>query len=246
MEPLRFAQGEEDSHLVTPPSAAQDDVCPRCLSVNYEPEFAVCENCRLNASQLDGHSLSIEPISLYTKPGRLRDWLTYYKSEDERLADRFATEAITTILDRFFAANRLWIVSLKPSYFVIVPSTSRQPPHPLQMLIDNATGLGIDSRAAVRRTPSALGPRTASTEAYESVGAVNGDRILLVDDVYASGSRAQSAAYALRAGGAEVVSLMVIGRRINPAYKPRAAEIFEAQRQRPFEWSIEKRRSLEH
>lgn len=42
--------------------------------------------------------------------------------------------------------------------------------------------------------------------------------MLLVDDAWASGGHAQSAALALRRTGAERVSLLVVARWINPEY----------------------------
>jgi adenine/guanine phosphoribosyltransferase-like PRPP-binding protein len=86
----------------------------------------------------------------------------------------------------------------------------------------------------------------ASTSAYRASGDIRNDRILLIDDVYASGARAQSAAFALREAGAEVVALTVIGRRINPDYSLRAKDLYEAQKSSKFEWSIPRRRLSKH
>lgn len=50
--------------------------------------------------------------------------------------------------------------------------------------------------------------------------AIVGAHVLLLDDVWTTGSNAQSAALALRRAGAKTVSVMVVGRWINPAYPP--------------------------
>lgn len=241
---ITFVEGDENDELVLPPFDVKD-ACPGCRSVKYEPLEDLCENCRLNTEQLSGFRVAVEPITLYKKPSRLRDWLTFYKSEDERLEDREAVAAVAHILGRFIGANTEWLDDLAPDYLVVVPSTRRPPPHPLQIVVESLD-IGLDVNPVVQRTPVPLGFREASAEAYEASGAVRGDRILLLDDVYTSGARAQSAAAALEIAGAQVVSLAVLGRRINPSYRPRAAELFEQQQSRRFEWSVPRRHSFEH
>jgi hypothetical protein len=46
-------------------------------------------------------------------------------------------------------------------------------------------------------------------------------QVLLVDDVYTTGSRVNSTAYALRANGMEVAGFLVMARRVNPGYYAR-------------------------
>ncbi|MGB6573885.1 MAG: hypothetical protein WBF20_19585, partial [Trebonia sp.] len=60
-------------------------------------------------------------------------------------------------------------------------------------------------------------------------GAVTGTDVLLVDDTWVSGASAQSAAAALKAGGARRVALVVIGRHVDPA-DPRSAEFLRTLR----------------
>ncbi|MGB6617852.1 MAG: hypothetical protein WBE95_27500, partial [Trebonia sp.] len=60
-------------------------------------------------------------------------------------------------------------------------------------------------------------------------GAVAGADVLLVDDTWVSGASAQSAAAALKAGGARRVALVVIGRHVDPA-DPRSAEFLRTLR----------------
>lgn len=241
---IAFIPGDEEQHLVVPPFAVLD-ACRGCRSVNYDVTEPFCENCRSNLAELGGFRVPVEPISLYAKPSRLRDWLTFYKSEDERLADPQAISAVGHIFGRFFDENIDWVQALAPDYVVVVPSTRRLPPHPLQEIVDRRAG-GLSARAVVRRTDSDFAMRKASTDAYVASEPVRGDRVLLLDDVYTTGGRAQSAAHALQLAGAEVTSLVVLGRRINPDYLPRAAELYEGQKAKFFEWSVNRRHSLEH
>jgi orotate phosphoribosyltransferase len=53
--------------------------------------------------------------------------------------------------------------------------------------------------------------------------------VLLIDDTWVSGASAQSAAAALKAGGARRVALVVLGRHVDPA-DPRSAEFLRTLR----------------
>jgi predicted amidophosphoribosyltransferase len=48
---------------------------------------------------------------------------------------------------------------------------------------------------------------------------VGGKHVLVLDDVWTTGSEAQSAAFALRCAGAAAASVMVVGRWLNPRYR---------------------------
>ncbi|BAL88619.1 hypothetical protein AMIS_33990 [Actinoplanes missouriensis 431] len=47
-----------------------------------------------------------------------------------------------------------------------------------------------------------------------------GSRILLIDDTWTTGGRAQSLAFALKSSGAGGVAAVVLGRHVNPDYEP--------------------------
>ena len=58
---------------------------------------------------------------------------------------------------------------------------------------------------------------------FTAVRALAGERVLLVDDIWTTGARAQTAAAALLAAGASTVAALVIGRFINPGFGDNAA-----------------------
>jgi orotate phosphoribosyltransferase len=49
-------------------------------------------------------------------------------------------------------------------------------------------------------------------------GAVTGQHVVVIDDVWTTGSNAQSASLALRRAGASAVSVIVIARWLNPRH----------------------------
>ena len=61
--------------------------------------------------------------------------------------------------------------------------------------------------------------------------------MLLLDDVFTTGARSQSAAYALEEAGAAVSAIVVVARRINLDWRPEVAEWWKRQLAIPFSWS---------
>jgi orotate phosphoribosyltransferase len=73
-----------------------------------------------------------------------------------------------------------------------------------------------------------------SDSGFDVAENVTGKKLLLLDDVYTTGSRSQSAASALTAAGANIVGIMVIGRRVNPDYSEDAMRVWARQSAVPF------------
>jgi predicted amidophosphoribosyltransferase len=218
------------AELIVPPKLAPG-ICPVCRGIIYE-QAEICTNCLENSSALGVSCSPLIPVSLYSKPSLLRDWLTTYKSGDDHLAAPDAGAAIALIFQKFFEANRSRLSSVDPNtqYVVVVPSTIRPAPHPLELVLNAIPDLGTPVRAVLQRTIGPLGHNQPNKEAFEVNTDVSGHSIVLVDDVYTSGARAQSASYRLRAAGAQIRHLIALGRRINPEYHPRAAELLATQR----------------
>ncbi|HEY0404014.1 MAG TPA: hypothetical protein VGD09_18505 [Blastococcus sp.] len=64
--------------------------------------------------------------------------------------------------------------------------------------------------------------RKPNPEGYEiKPGSSLPKQVLLVADVYITGARVNSAAYALRANGVEVAGFLVMARRVNTGYYAR-------------------------
>ncbi len=59
---------------------------------------------------------------------------------------------------------------------------------------------------------------------------LTGHHVLVLDDTWTTGSRAQSASMTLRAAGARAVSIMVVGRWIDPGFSDNAVFIRERLR----------------
>lgn len=104
-----------------------------------------------------------------------------------------------------------------PSHVAVVPSgCARIGVHPLRALIEPYLALPWAALAAHAGEP--VQAREFNTGRYRAVAPLPGARVLLLDDTWASGSSAQSAAAALRLAGASSIVTLILGRHLNPAH----------------------------
>ena len=76
-------------------------------------------------------------------------------------------------------------------------------------------------------------------QGFEPTTDIAEKRILLLDDVFTTGARSQSAATALQAAGAQVPVIVAIARRFNPDWRPEAQTWWDRQLDIPFSWSAQ-------
>jgi hypothetical protein len=109
---------------------------------------------------------------------------------------------------------------------VVIPSlTSRIGTHPM---IAIAESLGLMGDVVLRPALDARCDRVVDTEKFIVDGAVAGRHVLVLDDVWTTGSNAQSATLTLRRAGAATVSVMVIARWLT-ARHPLSAKFIREQ-----------------
>jgi len=184
--------------------------------------------------------LSISLVTLYRKPSLLRDWLTQYKGRPDD-QDPFVPEYqdnVAALLSRFFLEFGGALYERLDGYdaMVVVPSTLRQPPHPLEEVASRAVP-SIPVLRLLTRGPGDLGFRKPAKDGYVvTENPKPHGRLLLIDDVYTTGSRLNSAAFALRAAGSEVAGAFIIARRVNIDFDPRAKELWDHQSAEAFQW----------
>jgi hypothetical protein len=116
-----------------------------------------------------------------------------------------------TLHERCFAA----VAGLPVSVRVVIPSlTSRPGVHPLTSI---ARSLGLLEDPVLMPAPEAMCDRALRMDKFTvDSNTVAGRHVLVLDDVWTTGSNAQSAALNLRRAGATAVSVMAIGRWLNP------------------------------
>jgi hypothetical protein len=146
---------------------------------------------------------------------------------------------VCELFDAFFATHASCLGDDGPVDQVLaVPSSARPSGPPLAAV----AGLGdvVQARlcAPLRddllcRGPGTLGHMRPQRDGFvvpaARRAAVQGRHLLLLDDTYVSGARAQSAAAALRLGGAASVQIIVAGRVLRPDRVPAHADFLRRQ-----------------
>lgn len=94
-----------------------------------------------------------------------------------------------------------------------VPSTKGRPgPHPVERLW---AGGGLPRVAVTVNPCHSPSSRDFHADWFHIAGSLAGHRVLVIDDSWTTGSRAQSLAHSLKAAGADSVAVVVIGRHLN-------------------------------
>ncbi|HEY1827134.1 MAG TPA: hypothetical protein VGF87_03900 [Acidimicrobiales bacterium] len=173
-------------------------------------------------------------MALCPLPSPLYSVLMGYKEAPVAEVRRRAAATVDALFTRFLTQHRRCVFELLKgpvSVVLPVPSSSRPGPPPLDRIrglsdhVLRATewlceGPPLWCPGALERTEVPVGHMAAHPEAFEVPAwagpIVAHSRILLLDDTYVSGARAQSAAAALRLAGAWRVLIVPIGRVIRP------------------------------
>lgn len=247
--------------LATPPVGGPG-VCARCSTWTPNGEGAdnqaasrpaadpesrstvLCENCLEVRGILDREPLGLSVISLYHRPSPLRDVLTRYKGRDdeEDPYDPACVREVRSILGRYLLEHGDQLVEVSGGFdgIVVVPSTDRPPPHPLEDLVDSLD-LDVPRWPMLARGTGELGFRKPNRDGYQVVMAREPSRILLIDDVYTTGSRLNSAASALSHDGHQTVAALVLARRINIDYAAEAQQLWAWATAHAFDWQASPR-----
>jgi hypothetical protein len=239
LDPQRLNLSESrTTQLVTPPVDGQPGTCWRCRTWNDLTDEDQCWNCTQVAAELDLPAVPLDLISLYCKPSQLRQWLICYNGrldESESFIPEYV-DIVMALLSRYFYEHGERITVRAPAdCVVVVPSTCRLPPHPLHSIVVEL-GMQVPARALLRRGPGVLGFNQPARDGFASAEKCCPQRVILVDDVYTTGARINSAVVALADAGHEGCGAFVMARRVNPDDQPGAASFWEDQTAQTFNW----------
>ncbi len=193
-------------------------VCPRCL--NLSGAAGLCRACRANEHRL----AAVLPIS-YSVGG---EWLHRLIASYKRDADPSVHDALvrlTELLDAFLARHERCLAhAAGVSHFSVVSTVPSADPlrdlhHPLRRIVGAELELCRDryERLLVRSETTAI-PRVYDPARYRGTRELEGESVLLIDDMWTSGASAESAAGALLAAGAGAVAVVVVARHLNRSW----------------------------
>jgi len=226
------------TELVVPARANDDRTCDICTNVTLD-EFELCDSCLLAEQKLSYVCRRVIPICWYSKPSAMRDRLTGYKSDDE--PDERSGKELACIFSRFFVEHetRLRTEVGHWDLITVVPSTTRNPPHPLEKALDACAYWDLPLDSCLARGPGELGYRKYSDAGFTSTTDIAGKRVLMLEDVFTTGSRSLSAASAIHQAGAEAAAIVVGARRINPDYEgiPGQKELWTEQSLKSYDFA---------
>ena len=223
---LRACVRVQEGWLCSPLPAGRG-VCRTCRGP-ADPCFARCFQCDLHTSSAPGLLAdAVVPVSYAVKGGRHAANLWRYKSGRPEAGT--AGSALLALLLVFLRDHGrcVWQAagSGPPTHVATVPSTRGRPgPHPLQALLGRClrlppAALAVTAACGAAAPPDPLEPeeREIRPGLFAADGRLDAARILLLDDTWTTGARAQSAAAAAKLAGARSVAIVVLGRHLNPA-----------------------------
>jgi len=194
-------------------------VCPRCL--NLTGAAGLCRACRANQH----HLAAVAPIS-YSVGG---EWLhhvivSYKRDADPSVPDALA--AVARLCAEFVCAHERCVAaaSAVPEFQLVTTVPSADPlrdlHHPLRRIVGELATPTRDryERLLVRSQTPAI-PRVFDPGRYDATRTLDGEAVLLVDDMWTSGASAESAAAALLDAGASAVAAIVVARHLNRGWR---------------------------
>ena len=226
--------------ICTAVPTAGEGICDRCHGCP-NPGWSRCWSCEHVENQLSQPCELIVPISLYQVGHQLHYQLRHYKGENSALARDFLVK-IAALLGYFLhlhedcittAASGGWdVISSVPS------STDRAGEHPLVTAINLVPSLREKYEPLLRSGTANLTHTIASDDGYQPLRRLDGERVLLVDDTFTSGARAQSAASALNNAGALVTAIVPIGRVITPNWSQQTEDYWNRQSRLDYDFDL--------
>lgn len=210
-----------ESELVAPallaPPPDGPDVCAVCHGW-ARPGYSVCFACRLTLGSVRHPCRRVAAVSLYRPGGTLHHLLRGYKDGTGAAAD-VEGDRVAGVLARFLWERGPELCPDGWDAVIVVPSTRpsrRSGPHPLELLLARTFLAPQVWSGVLRAGTCAADHRRAADDAFVVTGDVDGAHLLLVDDTWTTGARAQSAASALGSAGASVEGIVVVGRVVTP------------------------------
>jgi hypothetical protein len=213
------------NHLVSvlPPGRG---VCAICWTA-VDPGYRLCCPCRI-AQDAYGRRFAdvVVPIALSVKRGQFAHELWHYKYDADATTRRRLGFRLAAVLWRFLGQHEVHVAeALGVAQFGIVTTVrgtrQRDDEHPLVRIVWTLVG-----QTRSRYQPLlALGPdasvegRAVLADRYRATQALTDHpAVLLIDDTWTTGGRAQSAAIALRRAGAGKVATVVMGRHFDRSF----------------------------
>ncbi len=221
------------------------------LMVTPRPGGGVCATCfnlvdqahaRCYACQHGGHALAaMLPISYSIGRQQLHFALAGYKRSGGRVSRHLGVE-LAAMLWRFLDRHEACLAKAagvdRFELVTTVPSTDplRDHEHPLPIVVGELLGLTRTRyERLLHRMEWGTTGRVFDARKFSISRLLCGESVLLIDDTWATGANAQSAAAALRNAGSGPVAALVIGRHVNRDWGQNDRRLRALP---PFDWNV--------
>ena len=180
--------------------------------------FRLCWRCREHR-RIPGIADIVAPLIYAVPETESAALLRNYKNCPLRAERDRCAQVIRALLWRAVSAHERCfgvVAGIGVSRRAVIPSlTSRPGIHPLASI---AGQLGLVGEPLLVAAPNARCDRAVVADKFTppAPAEVSGRHVLVIDDVWTTGSNAQSAALTLRRAGAAFVSVLVLGRWVDP------------------------------
>lgn len=203
------------------PAPAGDRVCRICHAF-HDPAFERCFSCGRQPDVID----VVVPITYALAGGQMYRALFDYKNDPFERVQRHHAIRLAAVLWRFLDAHEKCVAGAAgvAEFDVVttVPSktTERDERRPwLRRIVGEWVGATSSRwRRVLRPNDPPVTGRFYDAGRYVGTAPLDGQRVLLIDDLWVTGSSIQSAAKALRQAGATHVAAVVIGRYQKPDF----------------------------
>lgn len=221
--------------------AAAPSVCAGCHTlIDADRGFSTCFRCGHDPA----HIAAVVPITYSVNLGQMHTVLRGYKDGYHPAERQRSTYRLAAVLLRFLLIHEPCVAKAsgagKFDVITSVPSSTaeRDERGAFRELLSYCGPLHNRTKRVLVPTGKAASNRDFNPIRYKTTEDLAGANVLLLDDTWTTGGHAQSAACALRTGGAAAVALVVIGRHITPEWPvgggKTAQEAIDALP--PFDW----------
>jgi hypothetical protein len=204
---------------VLPPSR---EIYPVCRGPRV-PSFDLCSRCSENRRKSGGVVAdAVVPISYAPDDGQHYHQLMVYKSP--AAPNRRAFFRLAVLYTLFYDSHKQCLAHVSRgsiTHIATVPSTrERAGPHPLLRIVATAHPSLPRIQAEANSDHGNVREFHSDRFAITAPRSIAGARVLLLEELWVTGSRAQSMAHALKSAGAASVVIVALGRRMNRRFEP--------------------------
>lgn len=198
-------------------------VCLTCHTF-IDPAYSRCYSCNGTPDELD----VVVPITYSEHLGQMHTALRNYK-DGGTTSQHYALPRLASILWLFLETHEVCVAlaaGVERRFELVTTVPSSQPARDdardnLRWIVKDGCEPTQDRfERVLRATGNVAAGRHYDADRYVATRPLDGKDVLLVDDTWATGGHAQSAAAALTAAGARRVGLVVIGRHIQRGWEP--------------------------